>query len=99
MQLRWRRNPKTESGWFKWTAISLLAALAVFLVSMPVTFLVVLNHLQSTSPGDTQNALAALTACVVVGLLLGGLTLAGTMMIFLLFSFRGKRARAAGSAE
>ncbi len=90
MQIRWRKNPKTEAGWFKWTAISLLAALGVFTLTLPIAFLVVLNHLQSAYPNDTQNFLGAITAAVLTGLGFGGLCFAACMAVFLLLSFRGK---------
>lgn len=92
MQIGWRRNPKTEDGWFKWTAISLLAGLGIFILTLPVAFLIVLNHLQIAYPNDTQNFLGAITAAVLSGLLLGGLCFAACMAIFLLLSFRGKPA-------
>ena len=92
MQIRWRKNPKTEDGWFKWTAISLLVALGVFVVSLPVAFLLFLNHLQSTYPNDTQNFLGAITAAVITGLTLAGLSFTASMAIFFLLSFRGRPA-------
>jgi hypothetical protein len=90
MQISWRKNPKTEAGWFKWTAISLLVALGAFVVSSPVAFLLFLNHLQSAYPNDTQNFLGAITAAVLTGLALAGVCFAACMAIFLLLSFRGK---------
>jgi len=92
MQVRWRKNPKTEDGWFKWTAISLLAALGVFLFTLPVAFLIVLSHLQSAYPNDTQNFLGAITAAVLSGLVLGGVCFAGCMAVFFLLSLRGRPA-------
>jgi hypothetical protein len=89
MQIRWRKNPKTEDGWFKWTAISLLAGLGVFTLTLPVAFLLFLNHLQHAYPNDTQNFLGAITAAVVSGLALGGLCFAASMAVFFLLSFRG----------
>ncbi len=93
MQISWRKNPRTEDGWFKWTAISLLAALGVFVLTLPVTFLVVLNHLQTAYPNDTQNFLGAITAAVFSGLFLGGLCFAAAMAVFFLLNFRGKSAQ------
>jgi len=92
MQIRWRKNPKTEDGWFKWTAISLLAALGIFILTLPVAFLIVLNHLQTAYPNDTQNFLGAITAAVLSGLVLGGICFAATMAVFFLLSFRAKSA-------
>lgn len=92
MQISWRKNPKTEDGWFKRTAISLLIALGVFTLTLPVAFLLFLNHLQSAYPNDTQNFLGAITAAVITGLLLGGLCFAACMSVYLLLSFRGKPA-------
>lgn len=91
MQIRWRKNPKTEAGWLKWTAISLLIAIGVFTLSLPVSFLLFLNHLEHTDPNGTQNFLGAITATVVTGAALSGLCFAGCMAIFLLLSFRGKQ--------
>ena len=92
MQIRWRKNPKTEPGWFKWTALSLLAALGVFVLTSPIAFLLFLGHLQHAYPNDTQNFLGAMTAAVLAGLALGGVCFAATMAIFLLLSFRGRPA-------
>ncbi len=92
MQISWRKNPKTEDGWFKRTAISLLISLGLFVVSAPLAFLLFLNHLQSAYPNDTQNFLGAITASVATGLLLGGLCFAACMSVYLLLSFRGKPA-------
>ena len=94
MQIRWRKNPKTEAGWFKWTAISLLGALGVFVLAMPITFLLMLNHLQHAYPNDTQNFLGAITAAVATGLVLGGLCFMALMAIFLLLSFRRRPSQA-----
>ncbi len=92
MQIRWRKNPRTEAGWFKWTAISLLSALGIFIVSFPIAFLLFLSHLRGVSPDDPQNILGAITASVVTGIVLGGIGFFGCMALFLLFSFRGKPA-------
>lgn len=94
MQVSWRKNPKTEDGWFKRTAISLLVALAVFLVSSPIAFLLFLNHLQSAYPHDTQNFLGAITGAVASGLALGGLGFGACMAVFLLMGLRGRPTQA-----
>lgn len=88
--MSWRKNPKTEAGWFKWTAISLLAALGAFVLSFPLAFFLFLNHLQSAYPNDTQNFLGAITAAVLSALALAGVCFAASMAIFLLLSFRSK---------
>ena len=92
MQIRWRKNPKTEAGWFKWTAISLLIALAIFAFTSPIAFFLYLTHLNHAYPNDPQNFLGAITASVGAGILLGGLCFAGCMAVFLLLSFRGRPA-------
>ena len=90
MQIRWRKNPRTEAGWFKWTAISLLSALGLFVLTMPVTFTLFLIHLKHAYPDDPQNFLGAITAAVLAGLGVGGIGFAVSMAIFFLLSFRGK---------
>jgi undecaprenyl pyrophosphate phosphatase UppP len=90
MQISWRSNPRTPDGWFKRIAISLLAALASFLLSLPVSFMAFLNHLESTDPNDTQIFLAALTSAVLVGLVLAALFFFIVLSILTLLSLRGK---------
>ena len=90
MQIRWRKNPKTEAGWFKWTAISLLSALGFFLVTTPAAFALFLIHLKHAYPDDPQNFLGAITGAVLAGLAIGGVCFCACMAIFLLLSFRGK---------
>jgi protein-S-isoprenylcysteine O-methyltransferase Ste14 len=92
MQFSWRRNPKTPEGWPKRVAIALLAALAVFAVSLPVTFIVSINHLERVGPGDPQIFLGALTSAVAIGLFLFGLIFVAVLSILYLFSLRGRRA-------
>ena len=92
MKISWRKNPKTEDGWPRRIAISLLAALTGFLLSLPISFLLFLNHLQHADPGDTQNFLAALTSAVVVGLVLAALCFFAVLSVLYLLSFRGKPA-------
>jgi ABC-type Fe3+ transport system permease subunit len=89
----WRKNPKTEDGWFKRTAISLLAALAAFTISLPVGFFLYLSHLQSAFPNDTQNMLGAITSAVLTSLAVGGICFGGCMAIFLLFTLRAQPAK------
>ena len=90
MQIAWRKNPRTENGWFKRSAISLLISLGVFILAAPAAFLLVLGYLQKTQPNDTQNFLGAMTAAVLAGLALGGVCFAACMAIFLLLSSRGR---------
>ena len=92
MQIRWRKNPKTESGWFKWTAISLLSALGLFVLNLPIAFTLFLLHLKHAYPDDPQNFLCAITSAVATGLAVGAVCFCACMMIFLLLSFRGKTA-------
>ena len=93
MQISWRRNPKTEDGWFKRIAISLLAALASFLLSLPVSFMAFLNHLERTEPTDTQIFLTALTSAVFVGLALSAIFFFAVLSVLTLLSLRGKPAK------
>jgi len=92
MKLSWRKNPKTPDGWFKRIAISLLAALAVFLLSLPVSFMAFLNHLERTDPNDSQTFLGALTAAVLVGLVVATLFFFAVLSVLTLLSLRGKPA-------
>jgi hypothetical protein len=92
MQISWRKNPKTEDGWFKRTAISLLVALGGFLLSLPVTFLLFLNHLNHAYPNDTQNFLGAITSAVAVGLALAAVFFAMAMTVLFVFSLRSRPA-------
>lgn len=89
MEIRWRKNPKTPDGWPKRFALSLLSALAIFLLSIPVSFRVALNHLQSAYPGDAQNLLAALTSAVLVGLIFAAVCFVGVLFLLYLVSLRG----------
>jgi Zn-dependent protease with chaperone function len=94
MQVRWRKNPKTEDGWIKRTAISLLAGLGAFLFSLPLTFALFLAHLNRTYPEDTQNFLGAITAAVLLGLFLALLCFCAAMILQFLFSFTRKKSAA-----
>jgi len=84
MQIQFRRNPKTEDGWFKRIAIALLSGLGTFLVLAPVAFFIFLNHFESAYPKDTQNLLSAITASVVTGLALAGFVGMTVLIVLLL---------------
>ena len=88
MQLSFRPNPKTPEGWAKRAALSILSGLAVFLVTLPVAFLLFLNHDQHAYPSDPQNLLSALTAAVALGLSLAALGGAAVLTILFLLSLR-----------
>lgn len=92
MQISWRSNPKTEDGWPRRIAIALLGGLTVFLLSLPIGFLLFLTHLQHVYPDDTQNFLGALTSAVVVGLILAGLCFLAVLSVLFLLSLRGRPA-------
>ncbi len=92
MQIRWRKNPKTEDGWPKRIALAVLAGLGVFLVSLPIAFLLFLNHLQHSYPDDTQNFLGAITSAVLIGVVLAGLGFAIVLGVLYLLSFRDRPA-------
>jgi ABC-type Fe3+ transport system permease subunit len=92
----WPANPKTPPGWAKRVAIAMLAGLSVFLVSLPVSALLFLNHYQRLYPenpqNDPQNLLNALTSAVLLGLALAALSFMALLAIFLLLSLRAKPA-------
>lgn len=92
MKLPIRTNPKTPEGWPKRIAISVLCGLAVFLIALPISFLLFLNHDQHASPSDPQNLLSALTAAVVLSLALAAFGGAAMLTIFFLLSLRTSRA-------
>jgi uncharacterized BrkB/YihY/UPF0761 family membrane protein len=94
MQISWRKNPRTEDGWFKRTAISLLVAVGGFFATLPVAFLIVLNHLKHAYPNDTQNFLGAMTYAVVIGIVIAAMCFTGMMVILMMFGLRGKGAAA-----
>lgn len=98
MKIRWRKNPKTEDGWFKRIAISLLVALGGFLTSLPASFGLFLNRLQHTDPGDTQNMLGAITSAVLVGLGFAVVCFVASMAVQFVFSFR-KKPLASGAVQ
>ncbi|WP_263381883.1 hypothetical protein [Granulicella arctica] len=84
MQIQIRSNPKT-TGWARVAAISLLAGLAAFVLSIPIAFFLFLSHFDTAYPKDTQNLLSALTASVLTGVSLATLTAATTLLIATLY--------------
>jgi hypothetical protein len=92
--MRWRRNPRTEEGWFKRIAISLLVSVAGFVVSSPVAFAWMLGYLRHANPGNTESFLAAMTTAVLVGLIVAGLAFVAAMTALWLWSLRAKDAAA-----
>ena len=88
VQVRWRKNPKTEEGWLKRTAIALLVAVAGFAVSFPAAFALILHHLHTAYPKDTENFLAAMTSAVLAGLLVAGLGFFAALAGLWVLSFR-----------
>jgi hypothetical protein len=89
MQIRWRKNPKTEEGWFKRTAISLLVGVAGFAFGFPVTFFVMAGYLRRANPGGTESLLGAMTAGVVAGFVVGAVGFGGAMLLLWVWSLRG----------
>jgi len=85
MKLTWRTNPKTPDGWPKRVALSMLAGLVVFALSLPVSFLLFLSRYQQTYPHDPQNLLGALTAAIAIGLALAAVTIPVFLAILTLF--------------
>jgi len=90
MQLRWRKNPRTEDGWFKRTAISLLVAVAGFAVSFPLAFALMVGYLRRANPGDTESFLGAMTTAVLIGLIVAALGFIAAMLGLWMWSLRGK---------
>jgi ABC-type phosphate transport system permease subunit len=84
MKVQWNKNPKTPEGWPKRAAIAMLAGLGVFILSLPVSFLLFLDHYQKLYPRDPQNFLGALTSAIVVGLTLALLTIPTVIAILML---------------
>jgi preprotein translocase subunit Sss1 len=96
MKIQWRKNPKTEEGWLKRTAISLLVGVAGFAVGFPAAFFLMLEYLRRTRPGDTENFLAAMTAAVVAGLGVAAVGFFGAMLLLWMWSVRGGKDENAG---
>ncbi|MBB5056688.1 preprotein translocase subunit Sss1 [Granulicella aggregans] len=90
MQVRWRKNPKTEDGWLKRTAISLLVGVAGFAVGFPTAFFVMAGYLRRATPAGGESLLGAMTAAVVAGLGVAAVGFCGTMVVLWLLSSRGK---------
>jgi len=90
MQIRWRKNPKTEEGWFKRIAISLLVGVAGFAFGFPVTFFVMAGYLRRANPGETESLLGAMTAAVVAGLGVAAVAFFGVMGVLWVWSLRGQ---------
>jgi hypothetical protein len=88
MKLPIRSNPTTPEGWAKRAAIATLSGLAIFLVTLPVAFLLFLSHDQHAYPNDPQNLLSALTAAVGSGLALAALGGAAVLAVLFLLSLR-----------
>jgi protein-S-isoprenylcysteine O-methyltransferase Ste14 len=93
----WRSNPATPEGWPKRIALALLGGLGVFLLSLPVTALLLFDHDQHLDPNNPQNLLTALTDAVLIGLLLA--LLSSTALLLLLHLFAALRGRPATSAS
>jgi hypothetical protein len=91
-RLPWPTNPKTPEGWPKRVAIATLSGLAIFLLSLPVSVLLFLDHYEELYPKDPENLLSALTGAVLVGLALAALGVAGLLAIFVLLGLRGRAA-------
>ncbi len=90
-RLPWPTNPKTPEGWPKRVAIAMLSGLGVFLLSLPVSVLLLLHHYEELSPKDPQNLLSALTGAVLVGLILALLTIPTVLAVLRLLALsRGK---------
>jgi len=90
VKLPFRPNPKTH-GWPKRAALSLLTGITVFLISLPVSFLLFLNHDQHAYPNDPQNLLSALTASVALGLALAACAVLASFTVLLLWSLRSQQ--------
>jgi hypothetical protein len=90
MQIRWRKNPKTEEGWFKRIAISLLVAVAAFAVSFPLAFVLLLHYLHQSSPTNNETFLNAMTSAVALGLVIAALSFFASITILWLLSLRSK---------
>jgi hypothetical protein len=88
MKLPIRSNPKTPEGWAKRAAIATLSGLAIFLVTLPVAFLLFLSHDQHAYPNDPQNLLSALTSAVASGLALAALGGTAVLAVLFLLSLR-----------
>ncbi len=80
MQVTFRSNPKT-TGWARRIAIALLIGAGAMLVTLPLSFFLLLMHYQSTYPGDTQNMLSALTLGVAIGLAAAVLSAAASLIV------------------
>jgi hypothetical protein len=88
--LPWPTNPKTPDGWPKRVALAMLSGLGVFVLSLPVSVLVLLHHYDELYPKDPQNLLSALTGAVLVGLTLAALGFTALLAIFFLLGLRGR---------
>jgi ABC-type Fe3+ transport system permease subunit len=89
--LPWPTNPKTPEGWPKRIAIAMLSGLGIFVLSLPVSALVLLDHYQELYPKDPQNVLSALTGAVGSGLILALVTIPLVLaLLWLLARSRGK---------
>jgi hypothetical protein len=88
--LPWPTNPKTPEGWPKRIAIAMLSGLGIFLLSLPVSALLFLNHYEERYPKDPQNVLSALTGAVLLGLALAALGFTALLGVFFLLGLRGR---------
>jgi ABC-type Fe3+ transport system permease subunit len=90
-RLPWPTNPKTPEGWPKRVAIAMLSGLGIFLLSLPLSVLLLLRHYEELYPKDPQNLLSALTGAVVSGLILALVTIPMIVaLLWLLARSRGK---------
>jgi hypothetical protein len=90
MQISWRRNPKTEDGWFKRLAIALLSGVASFALSFPLSFILLLSYMRRSNPAGTETTLSAMTSAVVIGLTFAALAFVASISILWLLSFRNR---------
>lgn len=80
-----QKKPAKTPRWAKGLAISILAGLAIGVLTIIISAFFFYRHYAAAYPTDTQNLLSALTSAVVTGIGVGALAAIATGCGYVLF--------------